>query len=102
MGYFKRHIFFCCNQRDNGEPCCNDYAASKSRRYLKEKAKKMGLLGPGKTRVSQSAYLGRCEEGPVMVIYPDEVWYTYIDEQDLDEIIEKHLKNGKKVERLQL
>ena len=60
------------------------------------------MLGPGKTRVSQSACLGRCEEGPVMVIYPDEVWYTYIDEQDLDEIIEKHLKNGKKVERLQL
>ena len=44
--------------------------------------------------------LGRCDVGPVIVVYPQETWYTYIDEEDIDEIIESHLKNDKIVERL--
>jgi (2Fe-2S) ferredoxin len=36
------------------------------------------------------------------VIYPDETWYTYVDREDLDEIIETHLRQGKKVDRLLL
>ncbi len=100
MSYYKHHVFFCCNQRDNGQQCCNDYDASAGRRYVKGKLKKLGLSGPGNIRVSQSACLGRCEEGPVLVIYPDQVWYTYVDEKDLDEIIYKHLITGIKVEHL--
>ncbi|MGH8541203.1 MAG: (2Fe-2S) ferredoxin domain-containing protein, partial [Stenotrophobium sp.] len=43
-----------------------------------------------------------CEVGPVLVIYPEEVWYTYVDEDDVDEIIREHLQNGRVVERLRL
>ena len=46
--------------------------------------------------------LDRCAEGPVMVIYPQAVWYTYIDKDDIDEIIEEHLQNGRIVERLKI
>jgi (2Fe-2S) ferredoxin len=46
--------------------------------------------------------LGRCEEGPVLVVYPEGIWYTYVDESDLDEIIEEHLKKGRIVERLKI
>ncbi|MEG1203208.1 MAG: (2Fe-2S) ferredoxin domain-containing protein, partial [Comamonas sp.] len=42
----------------------------------------------------------RCAGGPIMAIYPEGVWYTYIDNEDIDEIIESHLKNGQVVERL--
>ncbi|MDH3986850.1 MAG: (2Fe-2S) ferredoxin domain-containing protein, partial [Gammaproteobacteria bacterium] len=38
----------------------------------------------------------------VMVIYPEAVWYTYIDKSDIDEIIEEHLQNGRIVERLKI
>ena len=34
------------------------------------------------------------------VVYPEAVWYTYVDEHDIDEIVESHLKNGQVVERL--
>jgi (2Fe-2S) ferredoxin len=36
------------------------------------------------------------------VVYPDDVWYTYVDEEDIDEIIEEHLVNGRIVKRLQI
>ena len=44
--------------------------------------------------------LDRCGQGPVIVIYPEETWYTYVDQSDLDEIIEEHLCHGRRVERL--
>ena len=64
--------------------------------------KEMGLTGAGKVRVNTSGCMDRCEEGPVCVVYPDAVWYTYVDESDIDDIIESHLVNGKAVERLKI
>jgi len=46
--------------------------------------------------------MDRCAEGPVVVIYPEAVWYTYLDQEDLDEIITEHLCNGRVVQRLLL
>jgi len=46
--------------------------------------------------------MDRCDEGPVLVVYPEGVWYTYVDETDIDEIFEVHLKQGRVVDRLQL
>jgi (2Fe-2S) ferredoxin len=60
------------------------------------------LNGKGKVRVNRAGCFDRCSEGPVLVVYPEAVWYTYVDQQDVDEIIESHLKNGKVVERLKI
>jgi (2Fe-2S) ferredoxin len=68
----------------------------------KQRVKELGLSGPGKVRVNQAGCLDRCEEGPVIVVYPEEVWYTYVDRADVDEIIEEHLRHGRIVERLRL
>ena len=46
--------------------------------------------------------MGRCEEGPVIVVYPEGIWYTYRNEKDLDEIIDEHLNHGRIVERLKI
>ena len=72
------------------------------REYAKDKVKALGLAGPGKVRVNQAGCLDRCAQGPVAVVYPEGVWYTYVDEQDVDEIIEEHLVNGRPVERLKI
>jgi (2Fe-2S) ferredoxin len=64
--------------------------------------KQMGLTGPGQVRVNQSGCMDRCEEGPVCVVYPEAVWYTFVDEADVDEIIDSHLVGGKPVERLKI
>ena len=104
MGYYQRHVFFCCNQRDASDPrgCCNAKGAARVRDYAKAKVKELGLAGKGKVRINQSGCLDRCEEGPTMVVYPDAVWYTYVDQEDIDEIINEHLVNGRIVERLRI
>ena len=43
-----------------------------------------------------------CSSDLVMVIYPEETWYTYVDKEDVDEIISEHLQNGRVVERLKI
>lgn len=103
MNYFSRHIFFCTNQREAGEACCNNHDAQKMRDYVKNKVKKLGLsTEEDRIRINSAGCLDRCESGPVLVVYPEAVWYTYVDESDLDEIIEEHLKNGRVVERLKI
>jgi (2Fe-2S) ferredoxin len=44
--------------------------------------------------------MDRCAGGPVAVVYPEGVWYTYVDQADIDEIVESHLQNGQVVTRL--
>lgn len=98
--YFKQHVFFCLNQRENGEPCCANHNAEAMFAHCKEQVRQRGLTGPGKVRVNKAGCLDRCSAGPVAVVYPEAVWYTYVDQTDIDEIVESHLQNGKIVERL--
>lgn len=98
--YYERHIFFCLNERKNGENCCTQHRAQEGFDHCKSQIKAAGLSGPGKVRVNKAGCLDRCAAGPVAVVYPEGVWYTYVDNQDIDEIVESHLKNGKVVERL--
>ena len=102
MSYYDRHVFFCCNQRQGGKRCCADSGAQQMRDYAKDRVKSLNLSGPGKIRINQSGCLDRCEEGPVVVVYPEAVWYTYVDREDIDEIIDEHLVNGRIVERLKI
>jgi (2Fe-2S) ferredoxin len=99
-GYFQRHIFFCLNERKNGEECCAQHQAQAAFDRCKLAIKTANLSGPGQVRVNKAGCMDRCSGGPVAVVYPEGVWYTYVDLQDIDEIVESHLINGKVVERL--
>lgn len=102
MSYYQRHLFFCLNERDDGRECCAARDAQRLQAYAKDRVKKLGLSGPGQVRVNRAGCLDRCEHGPVAVVYPEAIWYTYLDEQDIDEIIDSHLVGGEPVKRLQL
>ena len=102
MSFFQHHVFFCCNQREGGKPCCNDHGASEVREYAKSRIKALGLAGAGRVRINMAGCLDRCELGPVLVVYPEETWYTYVDREDIDEIISEHLQQGRVVERLKI
>jgi (2Fe-2S) ferredoxin len=102
VSYYERHVFFCCNQRQQGEACCNNHGAQQMRDYAKQRIKALKLDGSGKIRVNVAGCLDRCNEGPVMVVYPEAVWYTYVDREDIDEIISEHLRHGRVVERLKI
>jgi len=98
--YFKRHIFFCLNERKNGEASCAQHNAQAAFDHCKNQVKVLGLSGPGQVRVNKAGCLDRCSGGPVAVVYPEAVWYTYVDQADIDEIVQSHLKNGQVVQRL--
>ena len=98
--YFERHIFFCLNERTNGEACCAQHQAQQAFDHCKSRVKQLGLAGPGKVRVNKAGCMDRCAGGPVAVVYPEAVWYTYVDRSDIDEIVESHLRDGQVVERL--
>ena len=102
MSYYRHHVFVCLNQRDNGEACCADHDAQAAFEHCKGRVKAAGLAGPGKVRVNKAGCLDRCAGGPVAVVYPEAVWYTFVDNSDIDEIVDSHLKNGQVVERLVL
>ena len=101
--YFERHVFFCCNQRDDAERAsCENHGATELRDYCKKRVKQLGLAGSGKVRINQAGCLDRCEEGPVAVVYPEGVWYRYQNKADVDEIIDSHLAGGVPVQRLKI
>ncbi len=98
--YYQRHIFFCLNQRSNGEACCADHGAQAAFDHCKQQVKALGLAGPGQVRVNKAGCLDRCAGGPIAVVYPEAVWYSFVDQADIDEIVTSHLRDGVVVERL--
>jgi (2Fe-2S) ferredoxin len=100
--YYQQHVFFCLNQREDGRPCCAERGAQAAQEHAKKRIKQLDLNGQGKIRINKAACLDRCEEGPCMVVYPQGTWYTYVDKEDIDEIIDVHLLGGKIVERLKI
>jgi (2Fe-2S) ferredoxin len=102
--FFKYHVFFCLNQREPGasRPCCANCNAQAMQEHAKKRVKELGLAKPGLVRINKAGCLDRCELGPTIVVYPEGTWYTYVDETDIDEIVESHLAGGKIVERLKI
>ena len=99
--YYRLHVFCCTNRRADGHPrgSCAARGSEPLRDYLKQKARAAGIED---VRINAAGCLDRCELGPTMVIYPEGVWYRYETREDVDEILESHIKNGVRVGRLML
>lgn len=99
--YYDLHVFCCTNVRPKSHPrgSCARSNSVQLRDYLKQRVKELGLPS---IRINASGCLDRCELGPVLVIYPQGVWYRYENEADVDEIIQVHIQDGCPVERLLL
>lgn len=100
MGYYEKHILVCSNQKPAGKTCCANSGGEPFFDYLKSKLLSLERHGPGKFRVSKTGCLGRCGNGPCIVIYPEGVWYSYSSFTDLDDIVDDYLVAGKPVQRL--
>ncbi len=83
---YKKTVFVCVNERPpGGPPCCYGRGAAGLHASLKEKVKTLGL---GKAiRVSKSGCLNQCLHGPNIMVFPDNVWYSGVTEDDLDAIL---------------
>jgi (2Fe-2S) ferredoxin len=99
--FYRNHIFFCTNRRPPGHPrvCCGNQAAEPLRDYMKARIQQLGLE---RVRVNNAGCFDRCEQGPLLVIYPEAVWYACRTEADVEEIVQEHLVKGNRVDRLRL
>jgi len=99
--YYEAHVFCCTNRRPAGHPrgCCAEKNGEALRDHMKAKAKALGLKN---VRINNAGCLDRCELGPNLVIYPEGVWYHCPTKEDIDEVLQKHLVEGGRVERLML
>ena len=102
MSFYRHHVFFCVNRREGGEQCCSQFGSEAARDYMKKRCKELGIHGHGQVRVNTAGCMDRCDQGPVVVVYPEGTWYTFVDREDLDEIVERHLRKGEVVERLRI
>ena len=100
--YYQKHVFFCLNQREDGRACCAERGSQAAQEHVKRRIKQLDMNGQGKIRINKAACLDRCEEGPCLVVYPQGTWYTYVDQSDIDEIIDVDLLGGGVVDRLKI
>jgi (2Fe-2S) ferredoxin len=99
---FQHHVLICTNERDEDapRPSCAGEGSKKLKDAFKEAIKDAGLKG--KVRANEVGCLDQCEHGPVVVVYPDAVWYGFVRGRDVAEIVDEHLLHGRPVERLLL
>ena len=98
MEPFRIHIFVCTQQKPEGATSC---AASGSFAVLDGLDRELQARGmEGEVQLTTSGCIGLCDEGPVMVVYPEGVWYRRVQKSDVAEIVTSHLQSGKAVERL--
>ena len=94
MGQYNSHVFVCTS----GEDCPTRGDVEAHVKFLRAEALRAGLKTD--VRINKAGCFSQCGHGPMMVIYPDNVWYAGVKESDLPEIFESHIKNGKPVQRL--
>ncbi len=99
---FRHHVFVCENRRPDDDPrgCCACKGSEAIRAALKDELRRRGLKG--QVRANASGCLDACPDGPSMVVYPEGVWYGHVTVDDVAEIVESHLVQGKPVERLRM
>ena len=93
MGQYDRHVFVCTS----GETCPTQGDAEKFVKILRAGAQKAGRSD---IRINKSGCFSQCGHGPMIVVYPENVWYAGVRESDLDDILTSHIVGGLPVERL--
>lgn len=86
---YETHVLICTNLRPDGRRSCAD---SGSHELLSAAKRKLAQTGePGTSRANASGCLGRCDHGPVMVIYPANLWFSCKTPQQVERILDQHL-----------
>jgi (2Fe-2S) ferredoxin len=94
MGQYRRHVFVCTS----GDSCPTQGNVEEFVKQLRAEAPKAGLKTD--LRVNKAGCFSQCGHGPMIVVYPDDVWYCGVQQSDLQEIFESHIVGGRPVQRL--
>jgi (2Fe-2S) ferredoxin len=102
MAAFTHHLFVCGNTRSPGHPrgSCDPDARQSLREAFKKELKRAGVAAT--TRANQAGCLDQCEHGPVVVIYPQEIWYGPVCVEDVPRIVARTIVGGEILDDLQI
>ncbi|MCH8980432.1 (2Fe-2S) ferredoxin domain-containing protein [candidate division KSB1 bacterium] len=99
MSKFRQHFFVCTNARPPfAKPSCGPQNSNQILMLLQAEVEKRGLLN--EVKITGCDCLGPCEEGPIMVVYPEGTWYKKVTTDDVSEIVETHIMQSNPVSRL--
>ncbi|HXG14860.1 MAG TPA: (2Fe-2S) ferredoxin domain-containing protein [Calidithermus sp.] len=94
MGQYRRHVFVCTS----GDTCPTQGDVEQFVKYLRAEVARAGLKDD--VRINKAGCFSQCGWGPMIVVYPEDVWYAGVTAEDLPEIFESHIKGGRPVARL--
>jgi (2Fe-2S) ferredoxin len=94
MGQYECHVFVCTS----GETCPTQADTEKYVKVLRAGVQKAGKQV--EVRINKTGCFSQCGHGPMIVVYPENVWYHGVQQSDLDEIVRSHILGGKPVDRL--
>ena len=98
MEPFRYHVFVCTQEKSEGVKCCSADCSWEVLAALQRQLETQGL--DGDVQVTTCGCLGLCDDGPMVIVYPDGVWYGNVKATDAPEIVASHLRAGKPVARL--
>ncbi len=84
---YARCVLVCVNDRQGEKPSCGDQQGEIIFRQLRALAKERGLHP--RIRVTQAKCLGQCAFGVTVMIYPEQVWYSSVTLENVNEIVEE-------------
>ncbi|MHB1042860.1 MAG: (2Fe-2S) ferredoxin domain-containing protein [Eubacteriales bacterium] len=96
-----RHIFICTSSRPSGRQkgFCHTKSAAEIIGCFMEEIEDRGM--GGEVFVSNTGCFGLCEKGPIVVVYPDNVWYAGVTPGDVIKIMDEHIEGGNPVKNLE-
>jgi (2Fe-2S) ferredoxin/SAM-dependent methyltransferase len=98
MEPFRQNVFVCTQEKPEGVTSCPYNGSWRVLQALDRELVAQGL--DNEVQVTTCGCLGLCDEGPILITYPDSVWYQKVKEEDVPEIVSSHLGTGKVVARL--
>ncbi len=98
----KYHIFVCSSSRINGQQkgfCIQKDSIDIIQNFMEE-IEERDLTS--EVIVTNTGCLAICDKGPIVIVYPQGVWYGNVHPDDVEEIMDLHIEGGEVVERLEI